>query len=87
MVCCSHHSTGLRPRRLHSDESIEDLSGQFAVWAASSEADFLHGRFVWANWDVDELRSGEIGERIREDEHFLKMGVEGLTEKTGGIIL
>lgn len=67
--------------------AVEDLPGQFAVWAASNEAAFLHGRFVWANWDVDELRSGEIGKQIQEDEHFLKMGVEGLTEKTGGMIL
>ena len=66
---------------------LEDLPGQFAAWAASNEADFLHGGFVWANWDVDELRSGEVGKQIREDEHFLKMGVEGLTEKTGGVIL
>ena len=25
------------------------------MWLASSEADFLKGRFVWANWDVDEM--------------------------------
>jgi hypothetical protein len=27
------------------------------VWAASKEAKFLNGRFVWANWDVDELKA------------------------------
>ena len=32
-----------------------DLPGQFAVWLASKEAIFLKGRFVWANWDVQEL--------------------------------
>ncbi|TKA64354.1 hypothetical protein B0A49_07382 [Cryomyces minteri] len=31
------------------------LPGQFAVWLASPEAEFLKGRFVWANWDADEL--------------------------------
>ncbi|KAI1334016.1 NAD(P)-binding protein [Xylariaceae sp. FL0016] len=56
----------------------EDLPGQFAVWAASSEAKFLHGRFVWANWDVDELKKGEIRKRLDEDTHYLKFGVVGL---------
>ncbi|EED12547.1 short-chain dehydrogenase, putative [Talaromyces stipitatus ATCC 10500] len=32
-----------------------NLPSQFAVWLASSEADFLHGKFVCANWDVEEL--------------------------------
>ncbi|KAL1857490.1 hypothetical protein Daus18300_010355 [Diaporthe australafricana] len=50
------------------------------VWAASPEAEFLHGRFVWANWDVEEVKDGVIGKRIREDPHFLKVGVEGLSE-------
>jgi NAD(P)-dependent dehydrogenase (short-subunit alcohol dehydrogenase family) len=31
------------------------LSGDFIAWLASEEASFLSGRFVWANWDVDEL--------------------------------
>ncbi|KAI0123709.1 hypothetical protein BJ170DRAFT_697504 [Xylariales sp. AK1849] len=31
------------------------LSAEFIVWAASKEAGFLNGRFVSANWDVDEL--------------------------------
>jgi hypothetical protein len=32
------------------------------VWAASDEADFLKGRFVWAIWDAEELikRQDEI---------------------------
>lgn len=54
------------------------LPASFAVWAASVEADFLHGRFVWANWDVDELRSGDLQARIEEDANFLKIGVIGL---------
>ncbi|KAJ3526328.1 hypothetical protein NM208_g11110 [Fusarium decemcellulare] len=33
------------------------LPGDFAVWAASDEAKFLSGRFVWATWDVDELKA------------------------------
>jgi hypothetical protein len=48
------------------------------VWAASDEAQFLHGRFVWAAWDVDELKQGEVAERIQNEPHFLKVGVPGL---------
>ncbi|GAB7327384.1 hypothetical protein MBLNU13_g11253t2 [Cladosporium sp. NU13] len=33
----------------------EKLPGDFSVWLASPEAEFLNGRFVWAQWDVDEL--------------------------------
>ncbi|KAF2963712.1 hypothetical protein GQX73_g9865 [Xylaria multiplex] len=32
-----------------------DLPGHFAVWAASPEAKFLHGRFVWATWLYEAL--------------------------------
>lgn len=32
-----------------------NLPGGFAVWLASPEAEFLKGRFVMSNWDVDEL--------------------------------
>ncbi|KAI1418133.1 NAD(P)-binding protein [Hypoxylon sp. FL1857] len=39
-----------------------ELPGQFYVWLASSEAAFLKGKFVWANWDAQELleRAEEI---------------------------
>lgn len=59
--------------------STANLSGQFAVWAASREAEYLHGRFVWANWDVDEVRA-VLGKQISEEPHFLKVGIEGLSE-------
>ncbi|KAE8420009.1 hypothetical protein BDV36DRAFT_307306 [Aspergillus pseudocaelatus] len=58
----------------------EDLPGQFAVWAASPEARFLHGRFVWAKWDVTELLEGPLRKRIDEDNSFLKVGVVGIEE-------
>lgn len=32
-----------------------NLPAHFALWLAGSESAFLHGRFVWAQWDVDEL--------------------------------
>ncbi|KAJ2992201.1 hypothetical protein NUW58_g2245 [Xylaria curta] len=55
-----------------------DLPGHFAVWAASPEAKFLHGRFVWAAWDVEKLQHGEIRRRIDEDSTYLKIGINGL---------
>ena len=33
------------------------LGGDFMVWLASLESEFLRGRFVWTNWDVDELKA------------------------------
>jgi len=27
------------------------------VWLSLAEAQFLNGRFVWANWDVEELKA------------------------------
>lgn len=57
---------------------LEDLPGQFAVWAASEEAKFLHGRFVWAKWDVAELCKGPLRERIDKDPEFLQVNVKGM---------
>ncbi|KAI1188213.1 hypothetical protein F5B17DRAFT_281346 [Nemania serpens] len=39
-----------------------NLPAHFLVWAASEEARFLKNKFVFANWDVEELkaRAGEI---------------------------
>ncbi|KAM0186527.1 hypothetical protein ACHAPI_011656 [Fusarium lateritium] len=59
----------------------EDLPGSMGVWSASTEAEFLHGRFVWSNWDMGEIKNGSVGKQISEDEHFLKVGIEGLTER------
>lgn len=49
-----------------------------AVWLASPEATFLHGRFIWASWDVDELKEGDVRKRIDEDIIFLKFGLNGV---------
>ncbi|KAG4424861.1 hypothetical protein IFR04_002021 [Cadophora malorum] len=35
------------------------LPGNFNVWLASPEARFLKGKFLWSNWDVDELKAQE----------------------------
>jgi NAD(P)-dependent dehydrogenase (short-subunit alcohol dehydrogenase family) len=33
------------------------LAANFILWVTSLEVDFLKGRFVWVNWDVDELKA------------------------------
>jgi NAD(P)-dependent dehydrogenase (short-subunit alcohol dehydrogenase family) len=58
------------------DEILDDVSlpASINVWVASPEARFLKGKYVWANWDVDELkqRKSEI-----ESTLFLNMGIIG----------
>jgi hypothetical protein len=43
-------------------DSPASLPAGFSVWLASPEAKFLKNKFLWTNWDVDELkaRSKEI---------------------------
>ncbi|KAL1864018.1 hypothetical protein Daus18300_007983 [Diaporthe australafricana] len=33
-----------------------DLAGHFVAWLASDEGEFLKGKYLWVNWDVDELK-------------------------------
>lgn len=35
------------------------LPGAFAVWCASADSESLRGKFLWANWDVEELKARE----------------------------
>jgi NAD(P)-dependent dehydrogenase (short-subunit alcohol dehydrogenase family) len=49
------------------------LPGDFSVWLASDESTFLHGRFVWAHWDVDELVA--LKERVEKEPSFLTIGL------------
>ncbi|KAF4452562.1 hypothetical protein F53441_4581 [Fusarium austroafricanum] len=53
------------------------LPGDFAVWAASEEAEFLHGRFIWAKWDVDELKTGPLRKQIENNSSLFRVGVNG----------
>ena len=53
--------------------SEASIPGDFAVWAASDDAAFLHGRYVWASWDVDELKAME---GLRND-GYLRVGLQG----------
>ncbi|KAK4508719.1 hypothetical protein PRZ48_002458 [Zasmidium cellare] len=52
------------------------LPADFAVWLASPEARFLRGRFVYANWDVEELKK-VCEERFAREPEFLKANVIG----------
>jgi NAD(P)-dependent dehydrogenase (short-subunit alcohol dehydrogenase family) len=49
-----------------------DLSAHFALWAASKEAKFAHGKFLSVNWDVNELK--EHKEKF-EGPQFLTFGL------------
>jgi NAD(P)-dependent dehydrogenase (short-subunit alcohol dehydrogenase family) len=58
---------------LHVTNRLVDLPADFAVWLSSPEANFVKGRFLWANWDVDELKN-----RAQEiTGNFLKTGLIG----------
>ncbi|KAL1592995.1 hypothetical protein SLS59_009465 [Nothophoma quercina] len=50
------------------------LPAGFMVWLASPQARFLKGKYLWTNWDVDELvaRKEEI-----EGSNFLELGLVG----------
>jgi NAD(P)-dependent dehydrogenase (short-subunit alcohol dehydrogenase family) len=37
----------------------KELPAAFCVWLTTSSSEFLRGRMVWANWDVDELKAKE----------------------------
>ena len=42
--------------------NIAELPAHFLVWLASPEAYFLKDKFIWVNWDAEELlaRADEI---------------------------
>ena len=77
------HTVNVHPGVVESDTlktaglpGMDDaqLSGDFAVWATSKEGGFLKGKFVWVNWDVDELK--QQAERIQSTS-LLSLGLDG----------
>lgn len=52
-----------------------DLPGNFYVWLVSPEATFLRSKFVWANWDVEELKA--LKEKIL-NEGLIDIDIKGL---------
>ncbi|KAK1831541.1 NAD(P)-binding protein [Podospora conica] len=61
------------------DWDDEHLPGNFAVWAASEEATFAHGRMLAAHWDVDELKANTAVEIAAKGSTLLKIGLLGVT--------
>ncbi|OLN97106.1 putative oxidoreductase C663.06c-like protein 1 [Colletotrichum chlorophyti] len=51
------------------------LPGDFTVWAVSEEGRFLNGRFVHANWDVEELKG--LTEELGKDRNKFTIGLQG----------
>ncbi|KAE9395769.1 hypothetical protein BT96DRAFT_997360 [Gymnopus androsaceus JB14] len=50
------------------------LPADFSVWAASPEASWLHGRFLWAHWDVDELKAdSKMLKQFEDESGFMKV--------------
>jgi hypothetical protein len=54
------------------------LPADFCVWLASDEAAFLKGKYVFANWDVDELK--EKAKRLRGTGE-LEMWIDGMPRR------
>ena len=46
------------------------------MWLASPEAKFLKGKFVWCNWDVDELKRNA---KEVESTALLTLGLDGFS--------
>jgi NAD(P)-dependent dehydrogenase (short-subunit alcohol dehydrogenase family) len=57
-----------------SERTDVSLPASFFVWLASPEAKFLRGKYLWANWDVDELKARR--EEI-EGTTLLSIGMQG----------
>ena len=53
---------------------VVKLVSEYTVWAASPEGEFLKDRYVWVNWDIQELKS--MKEEIAKDD-LLKMTLKG----------
>ncbi|KAK5290617.1 hypothetical protein LTR99_011018 [Exophiala xenobiotica] len=60
-----------------------ELAGHFCVWLVSPEAKFLKSKYVWANWDVDEMiaRAEEI-----QNSTLLTWSVEGVQMEAASIV-
>ncbi|KAF2811649.1 NAD(P)-binding protein [Mytilinidion resinicola] len=50
------------------------LPAHFILWAASAEAAFARGRFIWCNWNVTQLKALK---RVEEEPLFMTSGVLG----------
>lgn len=58
--------------------NVGNLPGSYAVWAASENARFLHGRFTWCTWDIEDIASDKMKAELEKDPWLLKVGIKGL---------
>ncbi len=56
---------------------LVNLPSHFSVWLVSDEAKFLRGRFVWANWDVEELISRK--DELKENKELFSLTLDGVS--------
>lgn len=61
-------ASGLPEKFHHFLQDTAELSAGFCLYLSSSKADYLNGRYVSANWDVDELE--QITEEILTNDRF-----------------
>jgi hypothetical protein len=52
------------------------LPAHFSVWLATPEAKPLSGRFLFANWDVEQLKS-KVAPRLEADPVYLATSLGG----------
>ncbi|KFY40012.1 hypothetical protein V494_03705 [Pseudogymnoascus sp. VKM F-4513 (FW-928)] len=69
-----HPTKEKRHRGDIQEQDTVDLPTGFSMWLASSESDFVRGRMLLANWDVDELEAKK-NEILKGD--LLKMVLSG----------
>lgn len=55
--CCSYHIVCFLDDSWLTKDLTVELPANFHVWLASPEAEFLKGKYLWVNWDVDELKA------------------------------
>lgn len=55
---------------------LAELAANHSVWLTSPEAKFLKGKFVWSNWDVDELKAR--ADEIQNSPTLLKICLDGV---------
>ncbi|KAH7324918.1 hypothetical protein B0I35DRAFT_458558 [Stachybotrys elegans] len=54
-----------------------ELTGNFFAWLATDDANFLNGRFVWAEWDIEELKGRK---KDIEDGDLLLTTIDGFSK-------
>ncbi|CAK7241564.1 MAG: hypothetical protein STHCBS139747_003027 [Sporothrix thermara] len=68
----------------HPGVSFTENWSQFGITKEmlpfDEKARFLHGRYVYATWDVNKLASEEVREKLNADHNNLRPGIIGLTE-------